>query len=463
MTSKGERGSTVAFRILTILLLAGLAPAVVALLYPPSGKIPWDLVICTILAGARYGWIALGPDRRIHELIVWLYIYLFLGVAPLVQDALMVTPETTPNVDPEFRELAGIVTLLGVMAFWIGSVLAKGSRKNHHEPRKSQRLVSLPRVLLLAGLALVAATYYLLKVGPATVLLSRTELGMARNALWPDTSIRGIIIAVVTMTTLVAALGLIQVIRQGSGGVGLHCAAVGLALLALVVSNPISSPRYIAGTVVGALAIGLGALTNRHRYHFLAIGMIGGFLILFPLLDTFRYSIAADMTIENPLSALTSGDFDSFAQIVNSVEYVSHEGISWGYQLLGVLLFWVPRKIWSEKPMDTGVLIAEYKDYHFTNLSSPLWAEFYVNGGVVLLVIGMFAVGWMIRRADLQGEAFLTRLGMPSVFGSVLPFYMIILLRGSLLQAMAFLFVLAGSSWFIQARVPRSVVRRGNF
>jgi hypothetical protein len=52
----------------------------------------------------------------------------------------------------------------------------------------------------------------------------------------------------------------------------------------------------------------------------------------------------------------------------------------------------------------------------------------------------MFGLGWWLHRIDTRIERQFNTAGMPALLSCVLPFYMMILLRGSLLQAASFLF-----------------------
>ena len=60
---------------------------------------------------------------------------------------------------------------------------------------------------------------------------------------------------------------------------------------------------------------------------------------------------------------------------MNIVKYVHFEGYTYGYQVLGLFTFWIPREIWLGKPLASGVIAASFLGYSFTNVSSPLWAE----------------------------------------------------------------------------------------
>jgi hypothetical protein len=182
------------------------------------------------------------------------------------------------------------------------------------------------------------------------------------------------------------------------------------------------------------------------------IGTFFGFTLVFPLLDIFRRSLDGSLRVVSPLNSLLSGDYDAFFEINNAVNYVDHLGITWGNQALGVLLFWVPRSIWPTKPVDTGVLLATFRGYGFTNISAPLPAEMFINGGWPVLVVGMIAFGFALGRWDVAIERRLTSAGILPILGCVIPFYLLIVLRGSLLQSMAFLSVVLVATLFVSQR-----------
>jgi hypothetical protein len=116
-----------------------------------------------------------------------------------------------------------------------------------------------------------------------------------------------------------------------------------------------------------------------------------------------------------------------------------------------VLFFWVPRSIGPDKPIDTGILLANFRGYSFTNLSSPLWAEFAINFGVVCTLLLMIGFGAGVVILDLRLPRAFAVGGTAAIIGAILPAYMIILLRGSLLQASGGLFVMIASMAFLGA------------
>ena len=100
-------------------------------------------------------------------------------------------------------------------------------------------------------------------------------------------------------------------------------------------------------------------------------------------------------------------------------------------------------------------MLAERRGYSFSNLSAPLWAEGYINFGIVGVVLLFFGFGVLVQRLDSQGAAALRLGGAAALPASILPFYVFILLRGSLLQATGSLVVMIASMWFVRERDRR--------
>jgi hypothetical protein len=126
-----------------------------------------------------------------------------------------------------------------------------------------------------------------------------------------------------------------------------------------------------------------------------------------------------------------SGDFDSFAQFANGINLVDDGLFPYFQQILGPILFFVPRSIWASKPRDTGVEIANQLGLSFQNLSAPWLLEAYSNLGLVGLVLVSIVIGFFLSKYDLGSlQDLRSRL-----LGSILVGVLFIVLRGSLLQA----------------------------
>lgn len=124
----------------------------------------------------------------------------------------------------------------------------------------------------------------------------------------------------------------------------------------------------------------------------------------------------------------------------NTITYVqSKRGHTYGRQLAGSVLFAVPRSLWPGKPMDTGVVIGQWMGAANTNLSSPVWAELWIDFGPVGMTAGFVALGYAAARVDYRYARRAVRRAPPgSLIALTVPLvagYSFILLRGPLLQA----------------------------
>jgi hypothetical protein len=278
-------------------------------------------------------------------------------------------------------------------------------------------------------------------VGLGALLSSRLGYAARLAALFPNPLVKLVFLAFViglTLTTLLAAVTRARVQRD----VLFRSLVLLLGVVVCTIANPISSPRYIVGTVLIAILLTVGAMRTAWRRRMYYVGFVAFMVFAFPMADYFRYASYGG-SHETFIDSLTSSDFDSFVQILNTLAFVSEHGITYGFQALGVLLFFVPSRFWPGKPLDTGAVLGEFRGYHSTNLSAPIPAEFYINGGLILVVLGMVAFGYLTARIDSQIADRVAVVGGPGVMGALLPGYMMILMRGSLLQAMAYLTMFA--------------------
>ena len=73
--------------------------------------------------------------------------------------------------------------------------------------------------------------------------------------------------------------------------------------------------------------------------------------------------------------------------------------------------------------------------YAFTNVSSPIYGEFYADFGFLSLALGMCILGFSVKWLDVHYARMVeaNRSGAGVLLGGVLAGYLIILLRGPLL------------------------------
>jgi hypothetical protein len=441
---------------------------------PANASWLWSLPAIAISA-ARFAFLIGKGEQRLFEMMFWCYTYTFLGLAPLAQLRLGFWPLTLPRMDNTYVAAAALIVLVGCGAFLCGagfdgvaSVRRRRNAERTYDVVKQVLTINYARTIVLSVIAIVIDTYFLSQVGGA-IFQSRTEVFDAQNEVWGQSNTFPIMRSAAATAPLVAFLALRRFRREAKGarmwGENISSIVMGSNTVLLVVvgtflavvMNPISNARYYSGTAMLAVATAFGLFATRQRFRFTACGFLVGMLLIFPLADAFRQSSEGELKATNPIQSLETGDFDSFAQLMNGYLVGARDGIVPLKQFSGVLLFWVPRTLWAGKPEDTAGYIAEGRGYSFTNLSAPLWIEFYLNGSWLLLAVGMFALGFAVHRWDTRLNAELNLYRMPGLLGCILPFYMMILLRGSFLQATSFLAcVLAFSAFVSQRKKPKA-------
>lgn len=446
------------------LTLSGFVPLLMVAATRGADQPAWPLaLLSTILAGARFAWVVSSASRRLYEMATWLFCYLFFGLAPLAQLRTGTDPSTTPALIHEYDTTALSIGIAFQLCLIVGSFFARKS-----DPRPDDLGLQVGTVrrihrgrLIFATLALLAVSvFYASRIGFASVLASRNDRSVAAATAFGDDVVTTVLAALVSLGLLIAVVGLLQdrrerQLRSQRGGWFLLLCSAGM-LLFLV--NPFGSPRFVLVTVYLGVLAAVGIFGRPGRFRWVSLVALSAMVFVFPILDSFRRSTDSISEGVDPITSLLRGDYDSYAQTVNTVMYVDQNGITWGNQLLGVLLFWVPRSLWPGKPYDTGIFLADFRGYGFNNLSAPLPAELYINFGWTGVIVGSILLGMLLRRLDASSERRLRAIGLPTILGCALPFYMVLLLRGSLLQAASNLVVMLVVWWFITT--PRADLTR---
>lgn len=456
-------GGQVLSLVISISVLAVLVPGALVFTIPDTGRSSaWVItILITVWGGIRLSVLWVWGIPKLFDYFFWLYTYVFMGLAASVQLRSGNIAGTTPGMNPSLDMPTAWVVLLGVASYEVGRLLPTLLRRGRTRPDLRPAIVSTPRSVLLYLVGLLGAAYYLSKVGVKVAIVSRDTAGRMALSVWPEPATLAIVLALAVYPLLVATGAISQVLRRtprgtaGRLGWGMLMIVGMVALLA--VTSPISSARYTFGTVAFAIVVYAGAITNRKRARLAMGGMIAAMLFLFPIADAFRRDTPGSISRTGFFGEYAgNADYDSFWQIANAYSYVLSGHMEPMRQLMGSLFFWVPRVLWPNKPTDTGILLANFRSYSFTNLSAPLWAEFLVNGGVLLVGVGFIVVGAFLAYMDLRMVPAHYHGGWWALVGAIMPVYMMILLRGSLLQATGAVFVSLACLLWVRKREPTS-------
>jgi len=105
--------------------------------------------------------------------------------------------------------------------------------------------------------------------------------------------------------------------------------------------------------------------------------------------------------------------------------------------LLSALLFFFPRDFWAGKSRGTGGEAAAFNGYDFVNISAPLPSEFFVDFGLIGVVIGAALFGALLAKVDSQIRVYRASPDKLQLFGpATIVGYLFIILRGSLVGIM---------------------------
>ena len=146
-----------------------------------------------------------------------------------------------------------------------------------------------------------------------------------------------------------------------------------------------------------------------------------------------------------------SGHYDAYQNTVSAFNYVAEYGITWGKQLLGAALFFVPRAIWPNKPIGTGaMLMQELDQFYFTNVSASLMLEGYINFGIIGIILFGFIAGFVGHTLDHAYWKEKRKWALIRVIYPFTIFQFFFMLRGDLNSSWAFLSaqVVVGIFWW---------------
>lgn len=446
--------------VASIAVLSAAMPAALVATVPNIVRSEaWVITLLIMIwGGARLSVLWVRGEPKLFDFFFWLFTYIFMGIAPTVQIRSGLTSTTTPGMDSALDMPTALIVLLGVVLYEVSRLAWWLARRHRQASEVSTTEVSASRAVILMGAGLLFSVYFVAKVGLGPTLGSREAAFAARNAAWPDPPIRAVFYALATYPLLIA-VGSLNQVRLKTQASHLRWGALALigvgSVFLIAVVNPVSSARYTFGTVAFALAVFAGALRTRFRVRMTLLGVIVAFLFLFPIADAFRYTAGRRSTRSGFFAEYESNpDYDSFWQIGNAISFWVDGLVEPGRQLLGSLFFWVPRSLWAAKPTDTGAMLANYRGYSFDNLSAPIWAELLTNGGIVAVVVGFLLLGPVMSAMDTRMLVSFSTDRWWAILGAVIPVYMTILLRGSLLQATGSLVITVACLIWVRQTAP---------
>ncbi|MBL1083022.1 hypothetical protein JK359_13685 [Streptomyces actinomycinicus] len=459
------------------LVLTGLLPLLI--LQSPDvrfGAAPALQYVVVAHSGGALTRVLTDTRVRLAALGFWLFTYVWLGLAPLAMLATGAYPHEY-RADDSTSFAATALIELGLLAYSGGAALAgrrphggrrlHGARRSHGGPVSFERLLSRRLapwpVLLLSALVAGAGAVLIPRLGGVGAFFTSRQAVRETGAAEEWT--RALAIWALAVPAFWALVGLLHLRRAAAPGDRLlrNLRLLLLPLLVVlnaIVNNPISRPRFWAGTVLLVLLCTTPRFSGPTAFRRIAAGLTVAVLLVFPYGDYFRYDDREAVRVVSLTEQFTANmDYDAYQQVQTGVDRVAETGFA-PSAALGAVLFAVPRSVWPEKPRDTGMALADWAGYAFKNLSAPLWIESYLWAGLPAVAAVFTALGAAGRRLDdIRDRA---RDGRPTLALLLVPafaVYQMILLRGSLMGVAGPLMLLLGLPLFLTSRAPRSTSR----
>lgn len=169
-----------------------------------------------------------------------------------------------------------------------------------------------------------------------------------------------------------------------------------LFLLALITCFPTGMARFSAAALYLPLILLL--FKSFEKPNIFTIFFIFSILIIFPFLNNFRYFKSFNkVEFGLDFGMFHEGHFDSYH---NFALIVNENIITYGNQLLGVFFFWLPRSLWSNKPIGSGEYLAEVLNFSYTNVSANFFAEGFINFGFIGVIAFLILLTYFSSQID---------------------------------------------------------------
>lgn len=277
------------------------------------------------------------------------------------------------------------------------------------------------------------------------VLVASPSNFLVPRFLRPDIGFSGISQQFIFMSrslSLLVALILLCIIRFGPPhfiGKTVSYTLV-YAPLFIFINFPVALPRFVLfGILISILSMYVDFFATRTKLvaAFFSVLIL---LFIFPVIKqlgngTVEFlGLISHIDMSYMYEYLLRVDFDGYMQIVSTIEYLDETDgrLRYGMNFLGVLLFFIPRLLWNDKPESSGIIVSEWLNYDYYNVSSPLQAESLLAFGILGPIIVFFMLGYFISRVELSVHKKTSQEVTNILMYSLIMGFLVIVLRGAL-------------------------------
>lgn len=363
--------------------------------------------------------------------VYFVFCYLFLGIIPLIEYRLEIVYWTARPLSDEAYLITNIMLIASTVIFLLSYLLTRNSKVNKYE-KISTSSYSYKYELTLVHQALILTIsavcfFALLKINNFSMLSLMLRGGefkyMTDIPRWQNT-----LIGTIARFAPIISFGYCLLRVRGR----LLFKSL-LLIVAIMCASPLGIARFMVATLyLPLIFILFPKIISGNKFPFLLLSAI---FFVFPFLEKFRsFDKTDEFNFIPNFDFFLHGHFDSYQSIVRVID---ESFVTYGEQLLGAILFFIPRFLWFDKPIGTGAQLAQDLNYDFTNISANIYAEGYANFGLIGFLLFALFLGFIFSKADYWFEYIPDKKPITIYLYYLMLGFLTMVLRGDLMTAIS--------------------------
>ncbi len=173
----------------------------------------------------------------------------------------------------------------------------------------------------------------------------------------------------------------------------------------LIFNNPFNTARFQFGAY--CLMVLLFIFRGHIRSYLCYLGLVSYLMVIMPAMNAIRHAGTGGLNEMGELTArldFKQLDYDAFSMFACAVFRTGDSGFAAGTYTLSVILFFIPRTLWPDKPLASSIELGQFLMQHhsgwFDNLSCPPFGDFYMDFGTFGVVCGGLLYGFILLWSD---------------------------------------------------------------
>lgn len=330
--------------------------------------------------------------------INWYFFLIFLIIIPFYQLTSGYAPRNMFLTEYEI-----IFTNLLILLWCVGYFLSY-NLKNSDVPLKTKKALAVPKSKPFYTFLLIASILCFIQAIAATGfsnLFIRGEVDL-------DEGTFGILIFFLTRSTPALSLSIFLWTLKKKIHIfpnyQMYAYSAVLLFITIILNNPLTMSRFLIGAVYLGLIISAFKMSLFKGKRFDVL-LIFSLVIIFPIMHALKFYTIEQIlspSVSLEINNYNSVDFDAYQMIGRTIRFAERYSYQFGSQLRSVLLFFMPRDIWDVKGDPSGQLVATIQNVSYTNLSSPIVAEGFIDFGVIGVFAYSFIFGKIAKLIDFK-------------------------------------------------------------